>query len=296
VENSQNDELRPERRPVSNMIRKLSLMGVLLVGGLWLGPNIVAADEQPEQSKRGFALGFGGSHVKFDTNVKFTDKETGYSVFVDAEGTLGLPESDTVPSFYGVYRFSRKHAFGFSYFQVRRKTTFIGEDLQLGGGTFSGTATLQDRTRFYNLTYRYVFFEDDRSRVFGMFGLYGLDLNYTFEADGEYTIGGDTETGVYEAEAAVFAPLPLFGLNFWFAFTPKWSINTRISTVGGSYKDVSAGVFQTIINARYQFNKRVGMLLGVTYFDADVKIEDSIEKKDVSYGYDGAFVGLHLIF
>jgi len=30
--------------------------------------------------------------VRFDTNFRFTDKGSGLSVFVDGEGTLGLPE------------------------------------------------------------------------------------------------------------------------------------------------------------------------------------------------------------
>jgi hypothetical protein len=40
----------------------------------------------------------------------------------------------------------------------------------------------------------------------------------------------------------------------------------------------------------------VGLLVGVTYFEADVKIEDDLEKTDVSYRYDGAFIGLHVLF
>ena len=30
--------------------------------------------------------------------------------------------------------------------------------------------------------------------------------------------------------------------------------------------------------------------------DADVEIEDNVEKIDVSYGYDGGFIGMHFIF
>ena len=59
---------------------------------------------------------------------------------------------------------------------------------------------------------------------------------------------------------------------------------------------MTATVFQSVFNARYQFNKRVGAVVGVTYFDADVTIEDDLERTDVSYGYSGAFLGVHLIF
>lgn len=40
----------------------------------------------------------------------------------------------------------------------------------------------------------------------------------------------------------------------------------------------------------------VGLVSGLVYFDADVVIEDDIEKIDISYGYDGGFIGMHFMF
>jgi hypothetical protein len=278
-------------------MRKLAtVMGLALLCALWMAPCAAAEGQQPERKKKGFGLGFGWIYASFDTNAKFTNKESGYSVFLDAEGTLGLPASDSVPVVYGAYRFSPKHAFGFSYFQIRREVTFFDEDFQIEDATLSGEATLRDKTRFYNVNYNYTFFEDDRSQIFGVFGIYGLDLNYTFEAVGEITIGEDTEAGEYSEEAQVLAPLPLFGVNFWFAFTPKWSVSAKFAFVAGKYQDVTAGVFSSMFNARYQFVKRMGLLVGMDYFEADVRIEDSLEKTEVSYGYTGVFIGLHVVF
>ena len=53
-----------------------------------------------------------------------------------------------------------------------------------------------------------------------------------------------------------------------------WSLSTKISLVGGSFGDVSASVLQTSINSHYQFTKHTGLLLGMTYFNADVKSDD----------------------
>ena len=50
------------------------------------------------------------------------------------------------------------------------------QDLQVGDALISGTATLRDRTRFYRLSYNYTFFEDDRSQIFGVFGIMVLSL------------------------------------------------------------------------------------------------------------------------
>ncbi len=73
-------------------------------------------------------------------------------------------------------------------------------------------------------------------------------------------------------------------------------MNTKVAFVAGSYEDVTAGVLQTGVNALYRFTDHIGLIFGLAYFDADVVIEDAVEKIDVSYGYDGGFIGMHFIF
>jgi len=63
-----------------------------------------------------FALGAGVAIVKFDTKVKFTDKQRGNSVFLDPEGNLDLPDTSSVITIYGGYNFNHKHSIGFSFF------------------------------------------------------------------------------------------------------------------------------------------------------------------------------------
>ena len=270
---------------------------------LCTAPAVAQVEEDPwarnEWAAKGgrFVLGVGFVYARFDTNAKFTDKQTGLSVFLDAEGSLGLPGFAAVPALYGGFSFSKKHSISFSHFQIRREVTFIDQTLEFEGVKIVGSAELADRTRFYNLSYGYTVFQDERSRVRLRFGIYGLDLNYTFQAAGQIYIDGVLQDdGFLDEEASVFAPLPLIGFDFWFAFTPRWSLNPKVSFVGGKYEDVTAGVLSTTLLTRYQFNRRLGMLFGFSYFSADVKIEDAEERTDISYGYDGAFIGLHVVF
>jgi len=123
-----------------------------------------------------------------------------------------------------------------------------------------------------------------------------LDLKYVFTADGNITVDGVTTSGSILEEADVFAPLPLIGLDFWFSFTPKWSMATTVAFVAGKYEDLNAVVVKIGLNARYKFNKRVGGVIGLTSFSADVEIEDNIKKQEISYAYDGLFMGLHFVF
>jgi len=245
-----------------------------------------------------FALGIGAAIVKFDTKLKFTDKtrSTFDSIFIDPEGTLGLPEASSVTTFYGVWNINPKHSIGFSYFSVNRESSLFNIDETLEDIRIEGDAKLTDATNFYRLNYGYTLFNDNRSKVKLHAGIYVLDLKYVFEAQGQITRDGVTTSGSIKEEAKVFAPLPLIGLDLWYSFTPKWGINTKIAFVAGSYEDVSAGVLQTSINAQYRFTEHIGLAFGLAYFDADVVIEDDIDKKEIAYGYDGGFVGMHFIF
>lgn len=245
-----------------------------------------------------FALGIGAAIVKFDTKLKFTDKTRVNfdSIFLDPEGNLDLPEVSSVTTYYAAWNINPRHGLGFSFFNVNRESSILNFDETLEDVRIVGDAKLSDTTNFYQLNYGYTLFNDYRSKIKLAAGVYGLDLKYVFEAEGDITIDGVTESGEIYEEAKVFAPLPMIGLDFWYAFTPKWALATKVTFVTGSYEDVSAGVLQTSINAQYRLSDHVGFILGLAYFDADVVIEDDVDKKEVSYGYDGGYLGMHFIF
>ena len=264
--------------------------------------STVHANAEPDQielyNSSRFALGIGAAIVKFDTKLKFTDKTrtTFNSIFIDPEGTLGLPETSSVTTFYGTWNINPRHSVGLSYFSVNRESSLLNIDETFEDVRVVGNAKITDATNFYRLNYGYTLFNDDRSKIKLAAGIYGLDLKYVFEAEGQITQDGVTTSGSIKEEAKVFAPLPLVGLDMWFSFTPSWGMNTRVVFVAGSYEDVSAGVLQTSVNALYRFSDHVGLVFGLAYFDADVEIEDDIDKKEISYGYDGGFIGMHFIF
>ena len=263
---------------------------------LLLVPALSMAEDYQLIKSKETGLGVGFALARFNTNIKFEDKQTGQSIFIDAEGTLGLPDWDTIPVFYGGYRFSRKHGIGFSYFQVKRESSLFDIDETLGEVYINGQIMFSDDTRFYNLYYANTLFEDDRSRVQGNIGINVLDLRYAFEAEGTITYEDTTRTGSLQEETSITTPFPLFGFDFWYAFTPQWGINSKVSLIAGSYHDTRGWVVDTRINARYQFTKRLGAVFGIAYFDADIVIEDDLERTDVEYGYESAFLGLHMVF
>lgn len=291
--------------------RKASYLGhgLVLILLILSVATIAWADEdvkKAERKRNRFFLGVGGGYARFDTNFKFTDKASGVSVFVDGEGTLGLPETRAFPLLYGYYRFSKRHGIGFSYFGVERKATLLrvnettdfnlGGDLTIVAGA-DAEVTLTDESSFYSLVYNFTLFEDDRSFLFLSFGLYGLDLRYKLDASGELTLQGTPVLGgTYNAEASVFAPLPLVGFDAWFLFSPKWALGTRVSFIGGSYDTISGLVIDTTIRVKYQISRHVGFIFGINYFDAELDIDDPDLKTEINYGFDGVAIGVDLRF
>lgn len=243
-----------------------------------------------------FGLGAGVAIVKFDTKYKFTDKQSENSTFLDPEGNLDLPETSYVTTFYGAYNLSPKHSIGFDFFSINRESSVFNFDKTFEDVKVIGDATLTDTTNFYRLDYGYTLFNDDRSKIKLLAGIYSLDLKYVFKANGTITTGSVTETGSIYEEVNVFAPLPVVGLDFWFSYTPKWSMATKVAFVAGTYDDLSAVVLQAGINAQYKFTPHIGGVIGLSSFNADVVIDETLDKQNINYAYAGLFMGLHFVY
>lgn len=243
------------------------------------------------------SVGVGRAVVSFDTKIKLTDKTKDISVFLDPEGNLDLPEIARVNMYYATFRLRKKHYLESAYFAVKRESTFFSEEVNLEDIVIAnGFARLSDDTKFYFLNYSYAFFQDNRSSVNGLFGISGLDLKYTLEASGELIIDGQRQFDTYYDEASIFAPLPLLGFDFNFAFTRKWSLRNRLAFVGGRYDDIRAAVTQARMNVNYWFTDHMGGVLGFAFFNARVVVENEKELQEIDYGYSGVFAGLHFGF
>ena len=215
-----------------------------------------------ENVSRTLSIGVGVGLERFDTNVKFTEKSTGRHVFIDMEGTLGMPETDTVPILYGYWRINTNHGIGFSYYQIQRETTLLDIDENLGDLTITGDIKMLDESRFYYVSYNYTVFHDNRSYVFLALGVNAIDLRYRVDAEG--TIDFDRTpnvSGRYSQEVDQIAPMPLIGVDAWFALTPRWAFGTKLALIGGSYQEITAKILEIKIRAKYAFNKNVGPVL-----------------------------------
>lgn len=259
-------------------------------------PTLCDAEELTSPLSFKAGLGIGAILARFNVSTKVTDKESGRSIFVDSTGTLGLPESDTVPVIYGSYRFSDKHAISFDYFRVTRESTFIDVDEIVGDYRVTGNAKVSDDTQFLSISYGYTLFKNDSSRVHGLVGVNGLDIKYVLETEGSITPINSAITSASTETTRASVPLPMLGVDMWYTFTPRWGLATRVKFIAGDVDDVKALAWKTNVNALYRFSKHVGGILGIAYFDAEVDIDESRESTEVNYGYDGLTLGLRLAF
>lgn len=246
---------------------------------------------------RTLSVGIAAGLMRFDTNFKFTDRDSGRSVFLDAEGTMELPEVRTIPLIYGYWRPSPRHGLGFGYFSVHRDSELVAIDRNFGDLSLVGRASLSDDTRFYALTYNYTFFQDSRAFLFASFGIKAIDLEYRFDAAGVLSLDGEPiESGVYSETLDQFAPIPLIGIDAWFAVTDRWSFGARAAFVAGDVSDVRAVIIESSIRAKYAFNENVGLIMGINYFDGDITINATDQKTEINYGLDGLLLGIDVGF
>jgi hypothetical protein len=254
-------------------------------------------DSESLTLSRTLSVGIAAGLMRFDTNFKFTDRDSGASVFLDSEGTMGLPETKAMPLVYGYWRPTSKHGLGFGYFSVHRDSELIAIDRNFDALTLDGRATLDDHTRFYALTYNYTVFQDSRAFVFASLGIKAIDLEYQFDAVGSVSLNGEVlDSGRYSASLEQFAPIPLAGMDAWFALTDKWSFGARAAFVAGEVSDVRAVIIESSIRAKYAFNDNVGLIMGINYFDGDITLNDTDRKTEINYGFEGLMLGIDVGF
>lgn len=243
-----------------------------------------------------FRLGIGGGLFRFNSSYKLGVDDR-LPIFIDGEGTLGLEDTTFVPIIYGQWHFAERHAIGFHYFRIDREGSEVAVDRQFDALRINGVLRAQDKSSFYYLNYSYAFQSNEHLLLKGLFGIYTVDLDFQFEGIGEISINDvPVESGRFSSKVEKLAPLPMLGLQFWAKASKNWALGARLTVVGGEVNDLQGFVIEADVTARYRLAKHVGLILGASYFNGDLEITDTDEQKDLTYGYDGVYVGLDFNF
>jgi hypothetical protein len=108
--------------------------------------------------------------------------------------------------------------------------------------------------------------------------------------------GTPITSGEYSRGVNQIAPLPLIGVDAWFALTPKWAFGSKLSFIGGSYQDVTAKILEIKIRVKYTLNKNVGLTFGFNDFYSVIEIDEADLLTDIVYGFSGLKIGIDLGF
>lgn len=213
---------------------------------------------------------------------------------LDLHDDLSVSKRDDTFQLGAEWRFAERHRLGIGYFKIDRSgTATLEEDATIGNVTFpaGSSATTTFENTVIPVAYSYSFYKSRDSEFAGTIGLHWTKL--------ELNVRGQSSTNLVEldkeASADVAGPLPLLGLRYDYAFSPRWRLLTHAeyfalkfggsTTYRGSMMNLRAAT-------EYDIFKNVSLGVSYTYFAMDVDADDSDWRGKVDYKYYGPAIYL----
>jgi hypothetical protein len=231
-----------------------------------------------------------------DANLRVDGTDAGTDL--NLHDDMALSKRDNTYALGAEWRFAERHRLSVGYFKIDRGgTATLQEDETIGDITFpaGSSATTTFKNTVVPITYSYSFYKSRDSEFAGTVGLHWTKF--------ELGVRGQSSTneGVLDKKASADAagPLPLLGLRFDYAFTPKWRVLTHAEyfalKVGGSttYKGSMANLSAA---TEYDIFKNVALGVSYTYFSIDVDADDSDWRGRIDYEYYGPALYVVAIF
>ena len=214
-----------------------------------------------------FGFNLGGSFNLNDSRVQLGIKNLG--VYIDAEDLLGLDTTSTSFMFEAYWCFTKnfKHRLDFSWKSYHRSSeTILGRDIDLGDITIPANSRVDSTFDIdvYRLSYSYSFFQDSRMDLAFSLGAYIVPASFDLNAQGHLA--------AVESES-ITAPMPVVGLRFDFAITPKWFFKSQLDLFYLEIDDYKGTISDIKIRLEYDAFKNVGFGLSAEYFKAQVESE-----------------------
>jgi hypothetical protein len=259
---------------------------VILISLAFLSPSVVVAEDGGGKPWERFSLNVGGFVANMNSDFRIGSESLGAGLDVNVEDALGLDTSLFVFRADALWRFTsnRRHRFDLSYYDMRRASTKTLEaDIQIKDQIFTVGTTVDALfdLKIIRAAYSYSLFQDDRFDLGLSAGLYVAPIKVGVSS---------TSSGTAEEES-ITAPLPVVGLRFDFAITPKLFLKQSIDVFYFQYQNFSGGLFDTKVGLEYNIWKHVGVGVAYEYFRLQVKAEsedypyiDMVGKIQFNYG------------
>ncbi len=253
----------------------------------FLFPSVVAAEEG-EKAKpwERFSLNVGGFVATVNSDFRLGSQSLGAGIDISPEDALGLDSSLFVFRADALWRFTsnRRHRFELSYYDLRRASTKnLEADIQIGDRIFTAGTTVDALfdLQVIRAGYSYSLIQDDRIDLGISAGLYVMPIR----------IKVSSTTSNEVTDEGITAPLPVLGLHFDFAITPKFFLKQSIDVFYFQYQNFQGDLLDTRVGVEYNIWKHFGVGVAYEYFRLQVKAEsqdypyiDLVGKIQFNYG------------
>jgi len=264
----------------------------MLLIALMVGLAHAAWGAEAEDPSRGrFSVMAGGFWPDVNTTARADGNGGRIGTKIDFESDLGLADRKTM--FTGALSFHpwKRHYFDFLYFDLSRSNTQqIPIEINWQDQTFTRQLSLDTifETKVVRFSYGYAFIDDGHQRLMGQFGIHYTEVTAGLGVSG-------TSRG-RRAEASSDVPLPVIGLAYDYAFTPKWSMSARAQVFRLEYEGINGALNNLNLNAQYSFNQRFALFLGYNYYSIDVDANKPHWNGSFKFDYYGPWLGLVAAF
>jgi hypothetical protein len=232
----------------------------IIIAAILFMPALAGGSDTTTMPWDHFSISLGGFSTALNSSLVFGTDMLGLGVDINPEEAFGLDTSVFAFRADGEWRFTqnRRHGADFSYIDLRRSSEkVVAQDIPIFDTTILEGTLVQSSLdiQIIKLGYSYSFFQDDRFDLGASIGLFLMPISFSLSGDQI----GDKET-------QITAPLPVVGLRFDFALTPKLFIKQDYNLFYLAINDFKGVVVNSKIALEYNAWKHVGLGIGVESF------------------------------
>ena len=269
-------------------MRRWAGLFVFLAAIFWATAALGQDDHRPDKDSESpwetYSFKFGGFLTALDSDVELGVQNVGAGITVNVEDALGLDTRMVVFRADFGWRFgeTRKHMLDLVWSDFRRSATkTLGKDIEIGDKIYPVGTTVESEFNFSIISARYTYslFQDDRFN-FGLgIGAYVMPIEFKI-----------SEGNLGNVQESFTAPLPVVGVRFDFAVTPKFFLRQNLDLLYLEIGNFRGAILDLGLGAEYKIWKHFGVgaeydafRIGVEAEDEDYPLIDFIGKINFSY-------------
>jgi hypothetical protein len=278
------------------MKRLVTLFLILALYSFMLSSAIADSDSANPVMNDKFTVYLGGFFPEVDSSVRVDGDILGPGDNIDFEKTLGLEESKTL-LWGGIgWQISRRNSLEFEFANLNRDgfVQAISDPIQIEDNLVQAGAALDTAfdVTLGRLTYGFSIIKDEKKDLRLKAGLHIADLGVSFQATGVVCVDGEplpctSFTSDFLESEDVTAPLPHFGGEFSYAFSPK--LMARLQVIGFAIEldSIDGSLIEVDADLVWSPWRHFGLGAGLRYFNANLESKGSKLNGEFDFDYYG---------